>query len=207
MKKILLVTVLAVAGLTASAQTEKGRVTLGGTLSYESSKSEADDSYDPSAFTILPTFSYFVANNISLGLGLGYTSSKVAKLSGVRNGIPTFSKIKTSAVVVYPFGRSYKSLSEQFKFFGELGVPLAFGSTEVNGQDSGGSTSIGVSLSPGFAFFPTKRVAIELGFNGINYISTTLKDNDGKKIDNSGSSSFSIGADFFAPKLGVQFHF
>jgi opacity protein-like surface antigen len=206
MKKLLLVTVLSVAGLTASAQTEKGKFTLGGTLSYESSKSEANDSYDPSSLTILPTFSYFVSNNISLGLGLGYTYTKGGQ-SYEFDLYGNSSSIRNSAFVVYPYGRGYKNLSEQFKFFGELGIPLAFGSSEANGQDLGGTTSVGFSLSPGFAFFPTKRVAIELGFNGINYNNTTYKDNNGKKINNAGNSSFSIGADFFAPQLGVQFHF
>jgi len=193
MKKVLLIAAVALASFTASAQTEKGTVVLGGTAQFETSK-EDGESESTDDLTITPVIGYFVANNISLGAGVGYAQRKSALG-------------KAGAFVVSPFGRCYKSLgSEQFKFFGELAVPLAFGTIKNSSDVKVATTSsVGVSLSPGFAFFPTKKFGIELGFNGVSYISTTTKaEVGGAKATN---DTFSIGADFFSPQLGLQFYF
>lgn len=196
MKKIVLVAIFAVAGLTASAQTEKGNVLLGGSIGLGTSKSDASGAKSSTNFEIMPKAGYFVSNNTAVGLGLGYEYNKFS------NGE------KSDVFTVAPFGRAYKNLSDQFKFFGELSVPLAFGSEKnAAGDKDGESTSIGVALAPGFAFFPTKKVAIELAFSGISYSNIKTEDANGNKVDAASGSSFNIGANFFAPSLGVAFHF
>jgi len=197
MKKLLLIAVIAVASLKASAQTEQGNILLGGTLNYTTSKSDADGAESSESFTILPNIGYFILNNVAIGTGVGYSHTKFT--NGAKQG--TF--------IVSPFARCYQSLgSEQFKFFGQLSVPLAFGNSEnSNGDDTGSSTSIGVALSPGFAFFPTKRFGIEFAFSGISYQNVKVEDANGNKIDAASGDTFSIGADFFSPKIGIQFYF
>jgi len=187
MKKLLLIAAIAVSVFKASAQTEQGNIVLGGTAQY----TESDG--DNHQLTITPAIGYFVSNNLSIGTGIGYVQTK--------NSLG-----KSDAFVVSPFGRVYKSLgSEQFKFFGELAVPLAFGNVKnSSGNKVGETSSVGVSLSPGFVFFPTKKFGIELGFNGVSYQKTTFKPDNGAKSDN---ETFSIGADFFSPQLGLQFYF
>lgn len=200
MKKILL-SLVAVAALTfgAQAQTEKGKIILGGNVGVTSSKTDGATKSDFS-FSVVPSVGYFVGNNIAIGTGVGYNYDK--SVSGGE---------QTEAFVVAPFGRYYVNLSEQFKFFGHLSVPMEFGTyKDVNangdtGAKLGTSTSIGVQLAPGFAFYPTKRIGIEVSVNGLGYANYTTKDEaSGLKVK---TNAFGLDADTFAPKLGVQFHF
>jgi outer membrane protein len=199
MKKVLLslATVVALA-FSANAQTEKGKVLFGGTLEVSSFKAEGATKSNVS-FTILPTAGFFVSNNFAVGTGIGYTYSKV-----ISNG-------QTSGVVVSPFARHYVNLSDQFKYFTQLAVPLAFGSEKAvdadgnTGEKLGSFTSINVNLSPGFAFFPTKKVAIEVSIDGLGYQNYQTKDEEtGTKAT---TTRFGLNVDTFMPKLGVAFHF
>ena len=201
MKKLLL-SIIAVAGLafSSNAQTEQGKWVLGGAVSFTSEKAEGADKAN-TEFSIIPSVGYFVANDISVGVGVGYTSSKDIGFE------------KTSAFIVSPFGRYYKSIGEsgQFKFFGQVSVPMAFGKVEdVDadgnvGDEQGKTTVIGVNLAPGFAFFPSKRVAIEFSLNGLTYANQSAEDADGNDLG--GSDTFSFDTNFFTPRVGIQFHF
>ena len=196
MKKALLIVAVAFASLTASAQTEQGKILVGGTVNFNSSKSDADDAEATNSLTIQPVIGYFVAENIAVGTGIGYQYTKLP------------SDAKSDAIVVSPFGRYYKSISDQFKFFGQLSVPMAFGTNKnSDGDKLSSSTSIGVALSPGFAFFPAKKFGIEFAFRGISYNKVTVEDADGNEVEGAGSSTFNIGANFFNPQIGFVFHF
>ncbi|QPH40659.1 outer membrane beta-barrel protein [Pedobacter endophyticus] len=200
MKKLLL-SLVAVAGLmySANAQTEKGKFILGGNVGFNSTKVEGAAKSDVS-FSIVPSAGYFVSDNFALGTGVGYTYNKqVSRLQ------------LNEAFVVAPFGRYYVGLSDQFKFFGQLSVPMAFGNNKVVdldgnvGEKYASTTSIGVNLAPGFAFFPTKRIGIEVSVSGLSYNNLNVKNElTGNEVT---SNSFGLNADTFAPKLGVQFHF
>ncbi|MNQ95811.1 hypothetical protein D3C85_1113850 [compost metagenome] len=88
---------------------------------------------------------------------------------------------------------------------------MAFGTVKAvdangdTGAKVGTTTSIGVNVAPGFAFFPTKRIGIEVSVNGLGYANNQIKSEaTGAKTT---SNSFGLEANTFAPKLGVQFHF
>ncbi|WP_207534162.1 outer membrane beta-barrel protein [Desertivirga arenae] len=205
MKKLILsIALLSGLAFSSKAQTEKGKIIVGGTASYTSSKSDASGAKAAENLSLVPNIGYFVANNIAVGTGIGYNYSKIAGAS---------SSGQNEAFVVSPFGRYYVNLSEQFKFFGQAAVPMAFGTvkaTDANGEagdKTGTSTSIGVALSPGFAYFPTKKVAIEFSFAGASYNNLTVKDKNDDKIKGAGRETFAVGTSFFTPQIGVQFHF
>ncbi|RZK66431.1 MAG: porin family protein [Pedobacter sp.] len=200
MKKLLL-SVVAVAGLVygANAQTEKGKVILGGNVGFNSTKVEGAAKSDVS-FSIVPSVGYFVDNNFAIGTGVGYNYNKQVSENTLNQ-----------AFVVAPFGRYYVGLSDQFKFFGQLSVPMAFGNNKIvndngdTGAKVASTTSIGVNIAPGFAFFPTKRIGIEVSVNGLGYNNLNVKNEiTGGEVS---SNSFGLEANTFAPKLGVQFHF
>ncbi|SEQ89346.1 outer membrane beta-barrel protein [Pedobacter rhizosphaerae] len=200
MKKLLL-SLVAVAGLvySANAQTEKGKFMLGGNVGFNSTKVDGAPKADIN-FSVIPSVGYFVGNNFAVGTGVGYTYEK--SVSG---------RTQEGAFEVAPFGRYYVNLTDQFKFFGQLSVPLAFGTqkaVDANGDTGaklGTTTSIGVNVAPGFAFFPTKRIGIEVSVNGLGYENYQVKNEaTGAKVK---SNSFGLEANTFAPKLGVMFHF
>jgi len=200
MKKLLL-SLVAVAGLvySANAQTEKGKIILGGNVGFNSTKVDGAPKADIN-FSVIPSVGYFVGNNFAIGTGVGYTYEKSVS-----------DRTQSGAFEVAPFGRYYVNLTDQFKFFGQLSVPLAFGTqkaVDANGDTGaklGTTTSIGVNVAPGFAFFPTKRIGIEVSVNGLGYENFQVKNEaTGAKVK---SNSFGLEANTFAPKLGVMFHF
>ena len=208
MKKLVL-SLIAVSALafTTQAQTEKGNFLLGGNVQVSTSKNDGASKSDV-GFAVIPSVGYFVSDNFAVGTGIGYQYNKNYSQGATADlGFST----QTSAFVVSPFARYYKGLNESFKFFGQLSVPMAFGNTKVGDAEGDNMTkvskdnTVGVALSPGFAFFPSKNFGIELSVQGISYNDVSYKDaNDN---DNGGNKNFNIGANFFNPKLGVQFYF
>lgn len=200
MKKLLLSMVAVAAfAFTTQAQTEKGNVLLGGNVGFNTSKIDGAAKSDVN-FSIVPSVGYFVSDNFAIGTGVGYNYNKQVS-----------DKNLNQAFEVSPFGRYYVDLSDQFKFFGQLSVPMAFGNNKyVDEQGEVGdkyatTTNIGVNVAPGFAFFPTKRIGIEVSMNGLGYnhfnVKNEITGNETK------ANSFGLDADTFAPKLGVMFHF
>ncbi|MES3017366.1 MAG: outer membrane beta-barrel protein [Bacteroidota bacterium] len=205
MKKLILsLTAVVAIALSANAQTEKGKWILGGTASYESVKSDASGAKASQTLSVIPNLGYFVSDNFALGTGVGYTYSKTGVASATG---------QNEAIAVRPFGRYYVGLSDQFKFFGQAAVPLSFGTVKSvdasgnSGAKVGSSTSVGVALSPGFAYFPTKKIGIEFAFNGLSYNDYSVEDAGGNDVAGAGSERFSIGTNFFTPQIGIQFHF
>lgn len=201
MKKVLL-SLIAVAGLafTTQAQTEKGNFLIGGNVELNTGKNDGAAKSDLN-FSVVPSVGYFFSNNFAVGTGVGYEYAK---------SYSTLASAQSSAFVVSPYLRGYKGINDQFKFFGQLSVPMAFGNNKLgdaNGNNmvkTGSNNSVGVALSPGIAFFPSKKFGIEFSVNGISYNDYNAEDANGNTVG--GNKNFNIGANFFAPKIGVQFY-
>jgi len=195
MKKLFL-TLTAVAALTfaSQAQTEKGKFIVGGQLGFESSKIKDTDNKGNS-FSINPTVGYFVSDNWVVGTGVGYNWAKAESSKE--------ASVKVDAFKVAPFVRNYVG-DGQFKFFSQLSVPMAWGKNTVTAAGTDVESKFenyGVEIAPGFAFFPTSKVGIELKVRGLYFESQ--KD----KADNVTTNKFGLDANSLAPTLGVQFHF
>ncbi|WGQ08901.1 outer membrane beta-barrel protein [Pedobacter gandavensis] len=213
MKKLVLSLVAVSAfAFSTQAQTEKGKIIVGGNVAFDTQKSDAAGAKSNSNFQIVPSVGYFVSDNIAIGTGIGYGYSKTNGVAGADNTTAQFGN-KNTSFVVNPFGRYYANLSESFKFFGQLSVPMAFGKDKAvdaagnTGAKTGTTTEIGVALSPGFAFYPTKKIGIEFALNGLNYNTLRKEGVNDEKLKGQGYDEFSFGANFFSPKIGVQFHF
>src|SRR5690554_4813314 len=191
MKKLILsIALLSGIAFTTQAQTEKGKFIIGGNVSYNSVKTDADGAKASHDFSIVPNVGYFVNDNIAIGTGIGFETSKASSASQFG---------KTDAFVIAPFGRHYVPVAEKFQFFSQLSVPMAFGTTKAIdgdlevGDKTGSSTSIGVALSPGFAYYPSKKIGIEFALNGASYNHYTLEDSDGNKIKGQRSEERRVG--------------
>src|SRR5690606_21565761 len=198
MKKLLLTLSAAVAvTFAANAQTEKGKIILGGSVSYDYSKVKDADA-EAHALGILPSVGFFVSDNFAIGTGIGYAYEENTATTDI------FEGNKLSAFSVAPFARLYKGDGD-FKFFGQLSVPMAWGTAKADDADLGNTASYGVQLAPGFAYFPTSRIGIELSVRGLYYENTSFKaeGTDEKTTTN----SFGLNANSLAPRLGVQFYF
>ena len=195
MKKLFLTLSAAVAlTFAANAQTEKGKTILGGTVSYDYSNVKDVDGSDQS-FSIIPSVGVFASDNVAVGLGIGYAWSQADDGT---------DKTKFGEFSAAPFARLYKG-DGNFKFFGQLSVPMGWGTDKKNDDKLWSSERYGVELSPGFAFFPTEKIGIEFSVRGLYYQNTTLKpEGDG---ENTSSNSFGLDASSLAPRIGLQFYF
>lgn len=195
MKKLFLTLTAAVAvTLAANAQTEKGKVILGGNVSYDYSKVKDVDG-DIQGFTILPSVGYFVGNNVAVGLGVGYSWAQEGEGS---------ERTRTGEFAVAPFARWYKGDGD-FKFFGQLSVPMGWGTLKEDGTKVANTQRYGVALSPGFAYFPTSRIGLEFSVTGLYYNNSTVENEEsGAKVT---TNSFGLDANSLAPRVGIQFYF
>lgn len=149
MKKILIGLVAVLALTTANAQEKKesngfkGAWWALGQLNYTDTEAT-----DTSAFTFLPVVGTFVSPTVTVGLGLGYTSTKVGNADAV------------DAFVVAPVARKYWSINDKFFIFGQADVPLTF---------YDGATGYGFNLRPGVDFFVSNKLTFEATFGQFGY--------------------------------------
>lgn len=196
MKKILLtLSAIATLGFAANAQTEKGKFLLGGQISYEgTSIKDSDDKFN--SFSILPAAGYFVADNIAVGTAIGYGWSQSEEVD-LKNTESTF--------ILAPFGRMYANNYGPVKFFGQLSVPMAWGSLEANDEKQASVASYGVELAPGIAYFPTSNIGLEFKVRGLYFNNSSVTDEatDVKETVN----TYGLNVNSLAPTVGVTFHF
>ncbi|MGI9652478.1 outer membrane beta-barrel protein [Chryseobacterium sp. RLHN22] len=224
MKKLLVAGAVALFGL-SNAQIAKGTVYLSGQAQFSQQNDNNDDSKNTNV-TIVPTVGYFVAPNLAVGLGVGFQHTNKSfenTTSPVPNVFVTSEgKNIDNAVIVEPFVRKYWTLGDKLYFFGQLSVPMAFGSgkeegsvTTVNNnvtpattttttisEDKAKFTSVGVSIKPGLDYFLNKNWTIEATIGEFGY-NTKKYDFDGaKSVEN-----FNFGANLSTVTIGVKYVF
>jgi hypothetical protein len=228
MKKQLLtlVAVCAIA-MAANAQTEKGDNLVGGSIGFSYDKREPLNSgttfatSNSKSFNIAPRFAHFFGKNLAVGLQVGYAKNKTNSTSTYfqGNGSLQFSNSTTNSnsFNAIPYIRYYVDVADKFKFFGEGDFGVAFGKTKYNYAYSGdnisqttsyNTTQYLASVNPGFAFFPSKKWAIEFSFPLISYNKYKQKD-DSINVNSEASSneSFTFAFSSFSPSIGFNFHF
>lgn len=161
----------------AFAQTETGRLMIGGDAQFASAKtSEFDIKTTTVAFN--PNVGYFFIDNLAGGLRVEIGSTKVK--------FDDFEATSTSTSVS-PFIRYYfLPLSDNIKLFGD--ASYGFGSTkdESDGDEEKTDYS-GFTISAGPAIFLTENTALEIK---AFYNSIKIKDIDGR------TNMFGLGVGF-----------
>jgi hypothetical protein len=185
MKKAGLMMTFVLFAFIGKAQTQSGGFLVGGGMSFSSTsfQSGADTQTN---FEIHPKVGYFIADNIALGLDLGYGAS------GGRDKATTFE--------VGPFIRFYKPLGESsFYFYGEGNIRAGFGKSAAEVK----SSTVYFGVSPGIAYFFNDKFSLDFAFEGISYeVVDPNKDNDRDR-----RNIFTFGLDSFKPTLGFYYFF
>lgn len=187
----MLVLLLVAASLPGWAQVEQGKILLFGGLGFSSSTPENENASKSSGFSFAPGAGYFISNSFAVGLNVNVSSDRQENQSG---------DFKSNGLSFGAFARWYKPLGDESKFYFFAQPGISFGSVkeEFEGFESK-SSSFSIGASPGFAFYPSNRVGIELSFSGISY---TSQNPEG---DNNNRSFFNFGASSLSPSLGVTF--
>jgi hypothetical protein len=184
---LLLFVVVCLTSQYSFSQYSKGNVLLGGTLSYQSVKFSGQESTNN--FVFLPTIGYFVSDNISLGgsLGIGFSKGESPFLDAIE---------KTTDIYFGPVARFYKSLDDEkkFNFYLQTSVLFTRSRSKIEGSGIGGegkSNGLEINIGPGFAYYPSKKIAIELKLQGLEYLDS-----------NNELSVFVFDLSSFSPSVG-----
>ncbi|MGY0040851.1 outer membrane beta-barrel protein [Pedobacter sp. NJ-S-72] len=190
------------------AQTEKGKVLVGGYTYISSFRPTNNVTKYTTDVVISPTVGIFVAKNLVIGTGIIYSYRDYHSNYETNLGIRDY-KYKTNGIGFAPFGRYYIDLTPQVKFFGHLNASvnwLKYKTTDLSGKEEEQNTKgkvYSAALAPGFAVFPSKRIGIELSITGFQF---TKNDLEFTKNNSYHTESFNFGSDFFNPRLGIQFY-
>ena len=187
MKKFFLLGLLAIGAAEAQAQSiAAGTISLGGSIGYSqytnknSSQSSNGTTYSSETkggqFNLSPSVGYFVADNLAVGLSLGYNS--------YRNSFTTYSPSSSfglkeldpqTRLRVGPYVQYYKMLTEQFGIVGTLGA----GYQNLRFQNYGGSNNQTIfdykasgyyaGLTPGIVFFPIPKLGLSASIGSLGY--------------------------------------
>lgn len=209
MKRILSIFIaLTAISVSSMAQTEKGKVLLGGYFSFSNFKNNGETKSSTN-FAINPTAGVFITDNLVIGAGVGYSYSSYP-INQEINGVASVEKMTTNGVRISPFGRYYVGITPQLKFFGHLEASVNWLKSKADVQDkllysyTNAKTNLyGASLSPGIAVFPSRKIGIELSISGFYF---SKQNSTAQDVKVSESKTFGFGSDFFNPRLGMQFY-
>lgn len=232
MKKVLFTAFILASAIFANAQEtskatpfQAGKISVGGYLGINSNSSSSEFKSSTGNVNAGPenrNFNfglgvlgqYFMSSNISVGASLGLSSYSNSSKNGNNE-----SRASSTTFSIAPLARYYYMLDDKFGFFGQAAIPfsLSGGTSEtINNGNSSGKTEtsgvgVGLSLSPGLIFFPTKRVGFEAGLGnllgvGINSTVSKFPNNGGEST--SSSTNFSLlNINTLSFTLGFQYYF
>jgi len=204
MKKILIIIVcLAGMNIPNYAQYSKGKIALGGSFSISYEKTKTNTTSTSSNFEILPSAEYFITNNFSVGMDIGYQS----QMSEYPYA-PSSNTLKTvnSSFIAQPYVKKYLSLGEHLSFFGKAEVDVSFGkvtTTVASDTQTEKTFEVAAGVSPGLSFLLSKRTLIEATFGTIGFSTETDKPDSGTKTTITGLTftvnpvAFGLGVKFF----------
>lgn len=212
----------------------KGELALGLTASYGTLSSDNSDIFaileqvNLSGYvtTVSPFISYFVADNMSVGVRLGYTHMggtmdnmdlNLGSQNDVDISIPWLS-VGNNTVRMSAFLRNYASIDQAGRFgvFSEIEASYAFGSNsfgfrtgdaEPNYTDSKNMT-VKLWFNPGLAvyMFPNVCATISFGMGGFKYTSVKQYDKDGNLTGTRDTSKLRFRLNLADIKFGLNIH-
>jgi len=234
MKKLVLSTLLlgATAGM-AQAQTEAGKLLMGGNINYSHFDSDNDQqstsstsplSYKTtnksSQFNFNPQLGFFLADHLAVGInfniGFGKQSGSTEDYLGTLSPSSYASKGTSKNFGLGPFVRYYKMLGDKFALYGQLGSGYQYSeqksTTDNPNVYSYRSTAKSgfAALTPGIVFFPTSKIGLEVTVGSLSYYrgkQTSYSSAPSYNNSTSRGTTSSFGASFGVSQLALGAYF
>ena len=205
-KNLLLLALLGGTATAAQAQTAipAGTVSLGGNVGYSRRTINAQVpgtnlSYESvqSQFRIAPSVGYFVADNLAVGLNLGYSATKNTYTSSFSTPVSDLNPNTTfqgGAYVQY-----YKMLTDQFGLVGTLGggyqynrITNTFGPAGNMGSSEIKQKGYYASLTPGIIYFPVPKLGISATLGSLAFSRLKETPNASEPVSTDFGASFGL---------------
>jgi long-subunit fatty acid transport protein len=198
----------------AQSPIKAGTVALGGSINYSHSGEETSSnsnygygsyssSYSNNALSVSPEASYFVADNLSVGVSLNYSIQETAFKSTPSSSGTTYRD--ATSFRVGPFVRYYKMLNDQFGFTGTLGGGYEHDTQPA--QSSNASTftlksnGFYAALTPGIIFLPIPKLGIGASIGGLGYTRFDITQEGNNNNNNYTDTASTFGASFGLAQL------
>ena len=190
-----------------NSPTQQGKWLVGANIGFNSFKAEVAgvEGVDTKLLLFQPAVSYFIKDDLAVGLVLGLASYK-QQVAGVDDE-------KISGLSIAPSVRYYMPIGNRVKFYGQLLVPIGSEKTTLAGGAAVDvkTQTMGVNLIPGFAFFPSQKISLELNLGSIYF--QTAKTGDEKNTymgvsmlgEDLYQSSANLGS-YNPAIIGIKFH-
>ncbi|MFU8842273.1 MAG: outer membrane beta-barrel protein [Bacteroidales bacterium] len=217
MKKVLMSLAFMFFIWASNAQYDAGKILMTGGLNFSSTTPKYEvksggsttttDGTKITLFGINLSGGYFIADNIAVGLGIGFENSKSTSESDNAKMTDTDNMLS-----VAPFARYYIPYSDQFAFFGQLTAGFGFGKSKDE-VTSGSTTTttetdnsmVMVGISPGFSFMMTEKVGLEMRYGFLGWSSYTSKtEGTGDDYAKLTTSTFGLNLDLNSLVFGIS---
>ena len=194
------------------SQNMNGKVTLGGSISFESKSDEYKNNFSSNSeknsqtdLIIGPRLGYFLNDNLQFGIGLNYQGSSY-DFEGVEQYYSSERSI--SLFYINPSLRYYYELSTNFGFWSALSFNFGFGSRKDTDWEYNGTpnppkieteydlTNFAFSLRPGIYYFLNDHFELNLSIGGLYYASMTTTTTKPKLPDEPKYVQSQFGFDF-----------
>jgi outer membrane protein len=164
------------------AQTKKGNFVLSGGTGLQFTSSNVKYVYDGetqeketiSSFSFVPTFAYFVMDDLAIGLTSTITSTTYKSEDG--------DKDKSNITMILPTAIYYFPLEGKIRPIAQIGVGLSSQSNKYipkSGSDEKTSASgLAINFGGGVSYFVKENISINLG---LSYTLVNLTDGDDNK--------------------------
>jgi hypothetical protein len=207
MKKILLLALLAASTGAAHAQSiAAGTISLGGNIGYSRSSTEFKvnagrnsytNEFTTSRFQFSPAVGYFIADNLAIGVNLGYTAERTTTSNNSPGQPDPDNPEARTNLRVGPYVQYYKMLSEQFGVLGTLGAGYQNSTTpSTNNSDETKANGFYAAITPGVIFFPIPKFGISASIGNLGY--------DRLKLDTDANSETSASSNTFGASFGLS---
>lgn len=198
------------AGVACYGQISKGTYTFGGNINLTSSNQETNSppnsaNTDNFSFTFAPRVGYFVSDNISMGVSLGFSQSSTKYSTSA--GSTQDTENTTTSFSPSLFARFHKPLNEQLYLFIEPSIQLSTGTQKYTFNDvttETDITSFGVGVRPGIAWFITNQMGLQLTTGNLSY--SKMKRSPEDSDDEITNSNFNLNMALSSFTVGIQFY-
>ena len=203
MKKIIVI-LAALVSVAANAQTTQGQLFAGGNLGFSSTNFESAKDVKNTSFSIVPEIGYFVADNLAVGLGIGYGMGKVTR--------PTASvttETTSSVFVISPFVTYFVATAgDKFFFTPQFRAGFNLGNQKIretygtfDQTVTAKTQNIDIAVSPGFTYFPSDNWALDFRIRGLYY---NMNNPEG---GNNNNSTVGLDVSSLRPTIGINYFF
>lgn len=209
MKKLTLLLLAALSGLTASPQTEKGKHWIGGSFALSHNKVEETSTAESpifgatrkqNSYQVGPSYSYFVADKLSVSANVGYTHSH---LDQTYYNNPTLQINNSTSETTSNGYFASVAMNKFFLYENKVGIktgPYAqYNLTEskIRQSDTGDNVALeskgfAAGIGVDFVYFPVKKIGLVASLGTLAYSQTKFEgaNNTNKQTD--------LGLSFFS---------